>query len=141
MSKKELKQCETNVSNGYGVGKQVERTFTVDDSFLPSPTELAQYKEIDPQIVELLCSMTKKEQEARHELDRARIKAINKAESRQNRMNFWGMFFAFLALVVLMAVTVVALYLDRPWIATLFGVLSATTIIGLFMSPKTTTKQ
>lgn len=137
MSKKELKQKETNVARGNGdIGKELEQTFTVDDSFLPSPAELTQYKEIDPQIVDLLCRMSEREQKSRHELDKAKVKAICKSESRQYRINIWGMLFAFLALLVMMGVTALALYLDKSWIATLFGVISVTTIIGLFIAPK-----
>lgn len=139
MGKKELKQRETNVAKGNGViGKELEQTFTVDDSFLPTPAELIQYREVDPKIVDLLCKMSEREQLARHEMDKIRIKAIRKAESRQYRINVWGMAFAFLALLVMMAVTAWALYLDRTWIATLFGVISVTTIIGLFIAPKQT---
>lgn len=136
MSKKELKQRETNLSNGLSVGKELEQTITVDDSFLPSPAELDAYKQVDPKIVDLLCEMSRKEQEGRHNLDKARMKAIRKAESRAFRINIWGMVFAFFALVVMMGVTAWALYLDRPWIATLFGVISASSILGLFLAPK-----
>lgn len=41
MGKQELKQRETQVATGDGVGKQLEQTFTVDDNCLPSPQELA----------------------------------------------------------------------------------------------------
>ena len=137
MSKKELKQRERNVAKENGdVGKELEQTFTVDDSFLPTPTELIQYKEIDPQIVDLLCRMSEREQKSRHELDKVKVRAICKAESRQYRINIWGMLFAFLALLVMMGVTAWALYLYKPWIATLFGLISVTTIISLFIAPK-----
>ncbi|MDE6802875.1 MAG: DUF2335 domain-containing protein [Muribaculaceae bacterium] len=137
MSKKELKQRETNVANINGaIGKELEQTLTVDDSFLPSPEELTRYKEVDPDIVQLLCRMTEKEQDSRHKLDEQKLKIIKKSESRQFSINVWGMLFAFLSLVVMMGVTAFALYLNRPWIATLFGVLSASTIIGLFITPK-----
>lgn len=48
MGKQELRQRETNVSTKEGVGKQLEQTFTVDDSALPSPHELEAYQRIDP---------------------------------------------------------------------------------------------
>lgn len=43
MGKQELKQRETQVATGDGVGKQLEQTYTVDDNCLPSPQELAAY--------------------------------------------------------------------------------------------------
>jgi len=141
MSKKQLQQRETNVANPNGaIGKELEQTITVDDSFLPSPAELRQYQEIDPRIVNLLCDMSEREQKNRHSLDQKKAEIIRKSESRQYYLNVWGMIFAFLALVVMMLVTALALYLDRPWIATLFGVLSASSIIGLFIVPKTNTR-
>ena len=141
MSKKQLQQRETNVANPNGaIGKELEQTITVDDSFLPSPAELRQYQEIHPRIVNLLCDMSEREQKNRHSLDQKKAEIIRKSESRQYYLNVWGMIFAFLALVVMMLVTALALYLDRPWIATLFGVLSASSIIGLFIVPKTNTR-
>lgn len=141
MGKKEIRQRETNLSKTNGdYGKEVEQTLTVDDSFLPSPTELQQYKEVDPRIVQLLCDMSKSEQQSRHELDKIRLKAICKSDKRSYTINIWGMLFAFLALLVMMGVTAYALYLDRLWIATLFGVISVSTIIGLFITPKKSKK-
>lgn len=138
MSKKEIRQRETNLANvdGGAIGKETEQTFMVDDSFLPSPEELTEYKKVDPKIVDLLCRMSEKEQASRHKLEEQKLRIIKKSESRQFGINIWGMLFAFLALLVMMGVTAYALYLDRPWIATLFGVISATTIISLFIAPK-----
>ncbi|MDE7025699.1 MAG: DUF2335 domain-containing protein [Paramuribaculum sp.] len=137
MSKKEIRHRETNLANSNGaMGKELEQTLTVDDSFLPSPVELAQYKSVDPKIVDLLCKMSESEQNYRHKTDITKLKIIGKSESRQYRINIWGMFFAFLALVLMMGVTALAIYLDKPWIATLFGVISVGSIVGLFISPK-----
>lgn len=137
MSKKELRHRETNVANPNGaMGKELEQTLTVDDSFLPSPSELSQYQSVDPKIVDLLCKMSEREQAYRHKTDSTRIKIISKSESRQYRINIWGMFFAFLALVLMMGVAALAIYFDRPWIATLFGVISAASIVGLFIGPR-----
>lgn len=137
MGKKEIRQRQTDVSNvnGAAVGKELEQTLTVDDSFLPAPEELTKYKEIDTNIVELLCRMSEREQQARHKLDEQKLRIIRKSESRQFALNIWGMIFALLALVVMMGVAALALYLDRPWIATLFGVLSAASIVSLFIRP------
>ena len=48
-------------------------------------------------------------------------------------MNWWGMFFAFLALVTLVGLTSFALYLDKPWFAGVFGFATAVSIISLFV--------
>lgn len=69
MGKQELKQRETQVATGDGVGKQLEQTYTVDDNCLPSPQELAAYKNIDPRIVDYLINASVKEQDHRHKMD------------------------------------------------------------------------
>ena len=63
MGKHELKQRETQVATNNGVGKEMEQTITVDDNCLPSPQELAAYKEIDPRIVDYLINASVKEQD------------------------------------------------------------------------------
>ena len=78
------------------MGKQLEQTITVDDSALPSPQELEAYKRIDPRIVDLLIENTRKEQQHRHETDRMKLKILRRSESRIERINFWGMTFAYL---------------------------------------------
>ncbi len=54
MSKQQILQRRTEVPTQDGVGKQLENSLTVDDSYLPSPQELAAYKEINPDIVKFL---------------------------------------------------------------------------------------
>ena len=128
MGKQEIKQRETQVATGNGVGKQLEQTYIVDDNCLPSPQELAAYKEIDPRIVDYLINASVKEQEHRHKIDESKINLVRKANRQEGRMNWWGMFFAFFAIVVMVALTAYALYLDKPWFA---GVLGAGTLISV----------
>jgi len=96
MSKQEIKTRQTNVSTPDSRGHQVEQTYTVDDSFLPSPNELREYKEINPEIVKLLIDASKKEQEHRHYIDKQKIKAINKDSGSMHTINILGMVFRFL---------------------------------------------
>ena len=128
MGKQELKQKETQVSMGEGVGKQLEQTFTVDDNCLPSAQELAAYKAIDPRIVDYLINASVKEQEHRHRMDRDKYAMVRKADQRDGRINWWGMFFAFLSIVVMIALAGYALYLDKPWFA---GIIGATTLVSV----------
>lgn len=51
MAKQVVNQRETQVATQDGVGKQVVQTFTVDDTCLPSPDELAAYQKVDPNII------------------------------------------------------------------------------------------
>lgn len=128
MGKQELKQRETQVSTGNGVGKQLEQTYTVDDNCLPSPQELSAYKDIDPKIIDYLIEASVKEQNHRHKMDENKLSIIRKADTRDGRMNWWGMFFAFLAIVAMVALAGYALYLDKPWFA---GIMGGTTLVSV----------
>ena len=54
MAKQSFSIKGTNISNGETVGNHIEQTVSVDDNILPSPQELAAYKNIDPKIVDLV---------------------------------------------------------------------------------------
>lgn len=99
MAKQQIQQKETVVAGKEGVGQQLERTYTVDENSLPTPQELAAYKEIDPKIVTYLLDASAKEQQHRHKMDEEKINVIKKSESRIGRMNWWGMAFAFYLLL------------------------------------------
>jgi uncharacterized membrane protein len=133
MGKQELRQRETNVATSEGVGKQLEQTITVDDSALPSPQELEAYKQIDPRIVDLLIDNTRKEQQHRHETDLIKLKILRRSESRNERMNFWGMTFAFLSVALFVGLAGLALYLDHPWFAGISAFASLVTIVSIFV--------
>ena len=133
MGKQEIKQKETQVSTEQGIGKQLEQTYTVDDNCLPSPQELAAYKQIDPRIVEYLIDASIKEQNHRHKMDEKKLKIVAKADGRIGRMNWWGMFFAFLCLIALLAVVAYALYLDKQWLAGILGGTTIVSVISLFV--------
>ena len=133
MGKQELRKRETNVTTSTGMGKQVEQTITVDDSALPSPQELDAYKRIDPRIVDMLIENTRKEQQHRHETDKIKLKILRRSESRTERMNFWGMTFAFLSVGLFVGLTAWSLYLDHPWFAGLSAFTALITIVSIFV--------
>lgn len=80
MGKQEIKQRETRVATEDGVGKQLEQTYTVDDNCLPSPIELAAYKDIDPKIVDYLINASIKEQDHRHMMDSNKLDIIREVD-------------------------------------------------------------
>lgn len=133
MAKQEIKRKEAEVATKQGIGKQVEQVLTVDDSILPSPKELEEYQKVNPEIVEMILKHTSLEQNHRHKMDEMKIKAIGKANGRSERINIWGMFFAFLALVLMIGLCGYALYLDKPWFAGIFGGATIISIISLFV--------
>lgn len=133
MARQQIKQKETQVATNEGVGKQLESTLTVEDNILPSPQELQAYKEVDPKIVDMLISTSIKEQDHRHFLDKEKMDLIKKSDSRIDRLNWGGMFLAFLSVVTLVVLAAYALYLDRPWFAGIIGLTSVGAVASLFI--------
>jgi uncharacterized membrane protein len=96
MAKSEIKTKQTQIASQGANGQQLEQTFTVDDTCLPSPQELNEYKLIDPDIISFLLETSRLEQSHRHKIDIEKVKVIKREESRVFLVNWWGMFFAFL---------------------------------------------
>ena len=136
MSKKIIQSRETQVATQGGLGRSLEQNYTIDDSVIPSPQELAQYKEVDPRFLDYFFETAREEQKHRHEMDQMKMKVLRKSESRTERINWWGMLFAFLSIVVCMVVAAWALYLDRPWFAGVFGGLGLLSIVSIFVNGK-----
>lgn len=141
MGKQLINRKETQVATNGGVGKSLEQTYTIEDSALPSPQELAAYKEIDPRIVELLISMSKSEQEHRHITEKMKLKILRRTEGRDERISWWGMVFAFLSILAIIILAGWALYLNRPWFAGILGTIGIGSIVSIFVGPKGRVKQ
>lgn len=133
MGKHSISRKETQVSMGDSIGKQLEQTVSVDDNSLPSPLELQLYQQIDPSIIPFLIQTSVKEQEHRHNMDNEKLKILKNSERKNGRMNWWGMFFAFLSLILFMGVAAFALYLDKPWFAGIFGGTAILSVISTFV--------
>ena len=134
MPKQQINHKQTNVATQEGMGQQVEVSYTVSDIMLPSPQELAEYQKVDADIVPFLMEMAKNEQQHRHKMDEEKMKVLKSSESRITRINIWGMFFAFLALVTLVGLSALALYLDKPWFAGIFGFTAVVSIVSIFVN-------
>ncbi len=134
MSKKQISNKETKVATHGGIGQQYEQTVTVDDNTLPFPKELAEYKRVDPQIVEFLLKAASAEQTHRHKVEEDKVEIVKSAERRTTKMNWWGMFFAFLALLSLIGLSAFALYLNRPWFAGILTFATVISIVSLFVN-------
>ena len=133
MAKQQINRKETKVATNEGPGQQYEQIVTVDDNTLPTAQELADYKLVDPRIVDFLLETSKKEQAHRHKLEDEKVKIVKHSESRVSRMNWWGMFFAFLALILLIGLAAYALFLDKPWFAGVFGLSAVASILSVFV--------
>lgn len=115
------------------MGKQLEQTVSVDDISLPSPQDLLQYQQIDPKIIPFLIETSKKEQDHRHNMDNEKLRILKRSEQKNGRMNWWGMFFAFLSLILFMGIAAFALYLDKPWFAGIIGGAAILSVISTFV--------
>lgn len=134
MGKQSVSIKGTSVSNGNAVGNHVEQTLYMEDNLLPSPSELQAYKNIEPKIVDFLLESSMKEQAHRHKMDEEKMKVVKYTERKNGRMNWWGMFFAFLALILMVGLSAFALYLDKPWFAGIFGFSAVLGIISTFVN-------
>lgn len=141
MAKQQINRKETKVATQEGVGQQYEQVVTVDDNLLPTPKELADYKAIDPHIVEFLLQASIKEQEHRHSIEDKKVGIVKKAERRITLMNWWGMFFAFLTMAFFIGLSAFALYLDKPWFAGLSAFATMLTGMSLFLDKGKTGKK
>lgn len=133
MSKHSISTQSTAVKDGDKMGVSVEQTVQMEDMTLPSPQELENYKLVDPRIVDFLIEQAKKEQQHRHAMDKEKIKILKRSEGRTYSINWWGMLFALLALVVMMSLAGYAMYLDAQWLAGLFGLTSVASIVSIFV--------
>lgn len=123
-----------HVTAGNQMTNEVEQTLLIDDNLLPSPKEMGEYQRIDQNIVNLYINYTVLEQEHRHNMESGKLDLLTYKEHRMTRINICGLFFAFLALVLLICLTGFALWLDKPWFAGIFGFASVVSIIATFVN-------
>ena len=100
---------------------------------MPSPQDLEAYKRIDPNIITCIIDATIKEQEHRHYMETSKMELLKSNERKASRLNLWGMLFAFLSLLSIIAFSWKALSLNRPWFAGVFGGISTIAIISVFL--------
>lgn len=135
MAKQELKTRQTQVQGNNGdKGQQLEHTFTIDDSCLPSAAELQSYKDINPELINFLLETSKKEQEHRHQMDSKKMKTIVFDSKSMHRINMMGMFYAFIIMMAGLAFSGYLIYCDKDIIGTIFGGLSIITAASMFIN-------
>ena len=66
-------------------------------------------------------------------MDKEKLKILKNSERKTWRINWWGMFFAFLFLVLFLVVAAFALYLDKPWFAGVFGGIAIIAVVSSFI--------
>ncbi|MDR2087320.1 MAG: DUF2335 domain-containing protein [Dysgonamonadaceae bacterium] len=136
MAKSQLKTTETQIATTVANGRQVEETFTIDDTSLPSPQELNEYKLIDPNIISFLLETSKKEQLHRHKIDIEKVKIVKNESRVVFSINWWGMFFAFLVIAISMGLSAYLISIGKDIIGTIFGGTSIVIAASIFINKK-----
>ena len=120
----------------------VEQKTIVDDSMLPTAEELAKLKDVKPELVDWVMTRAEKEQEARIEFNRGRVKLAKKDLNGTIWVNVLSLIFAFVIVLGGMAATLWVLREGMTIVGTIFA---GTTLVGaaaLFTRiPKNRTKE
>lgn len=135
MSKKKAELTQTEMPTSVGATKHLQATVVVDDSPLPSPTELEAYRSIDPAIVHHLLQAAEREQQHRHSMDNAKVQILQEESKREIRINTLGMISAFFVVMAFVALTAFALWLDKGWFAGIFGLGALSSLVSIFLRP------
>lgn len=98
-------------------------------------------KEVDPRFVEFFIETAIAEREMRHKVAKDGIELLHKNNEQEYRIKMWGMLYALISLVLFIGLAVVALFFDKPWIASIFGVLSIGTVVTAFISGSKTNRE
>src|SRR5574344_530892 len=98
---------------------------------MPSAEELKKYKDIDPKFIDYFITASEKEQEHRHCSDMKKLNIIICVERRTGRLNFFGMLFAFLFIVVFTRVAGFPLNLGHRWFDGIVGLTGLVKIVSI----------
>lgn len=105
----------------------VEQRMEVDDSMLPAAEELAKLKEVKPELVDWVMARAEKEQEARIDFNKNRVKLAKKELGNTFCINILSLIFAFLIIIGGMVVTLWTLKEGMTIAGTIFA---GTTLVG-----------
>lgn len=132
MAKKEVNIAQQHNEDGNGLAQQSLARITEDDNCLPTPAELLEYQKVNPDLVGFFMETARKEQDHRHVIESRQVKVIEDSSKRDYRVNVWGMFFAFLSIIVFSGIACYSLYLGQVWMATFWGGGTLVSVIAIF---------
>ena len=136
MGKNSVKRTNATLQRPDAVGTLSEEHIVIDNNPMPSADELAKYQEVDSGLVSYFQRITDEERSFRHEVARQSVDLLARENKRGHRERLLGQVFAFLSLLVFLAITAWALYLDKAWLAGLFSTLSIAGIVSAFINGK-----
>lgn len=129
MAKRISEQATRHYSPEDGIERQVILRSAQDDSPMPTPQELAQYKEVDPSLVQFFMDLVKEEQKNRHELQRQTIEGVREVASKDYRINRLGMIIVAIITLALLGLSFVLLLNGFHWAGMIF---SGSTILMIY---------
>lgn len=96
-------------------GKVVLQARRLHQGPLPAPESLAQYENICPGAADRIISMAESE-----------LKAINKMRIKEYRAQRLGVILGFFAVIMVIALTGFAIYMDKQWVASAIAAIVST---------------
>lgn len=136
-TKREITQ--TNVQNSDSSGHQIQHKEYVDDNLLPDADEIAKLYAIDPTIMDFLKETSKAEMEFRHGYYYERLDIAERKERGKRRINYLGMTFAFILLLVGMCFSAMLIYLGHTITGSIFSGATILSGVALFIGKSTDT--
>lgn len=134
-TKREITQ--TNVQNSDSSGHQIQHKEYVDDNLLPDADEIAKLYAIDPTIMEFLKETSKAEMDFRHGYYYERLDIAERKERGKRRINYLGMTFAFILLLVGMCFSAMLIYLGHTITGSIFSGATILSGVALFIGKST----
>ena len=105
----------------------MEQRMELDDSMLPAAEELAKLKAVKPELVDWVMARAEKEQEARIDFNKKRVKLASRDINGTICVNVMSLVFAFLIIIGGMAATLWTLREGMTVAGTIFA---GTTLVG-----------
>ncbi len=135
MAKQCLKRTKIEGENGI-VGYSEEQHLTFSDSIIPCPEDLEALQRIDSGFAQFFMNAMNEEQKVRHKILSDRSEQIKIDSKKSSRNELIGMIFALISVLSFVGLTAYSLFLGSNIMAGIFGVLSLSSIVSVFVNGK-----
>jgi uncharacterized membrane protein len=107
----------------------IEQRTIVDDDLLPSAEELSKLKQVDDTIIRWILDCTAKEQDARHEFNKERMRLAH----RETGITITSLWLAFSMAFIILLLSGLFIYFEKEIAGTIFGGIGILTVIQSFL--------
>ncbi|QYJ68917.1 hypothetical protein [Flavobacterium litorale] len=139
MARQTRSQKNIQVHNNNGKGLHQENTEVFDDNLLPDASEIKALSEIDPEILNWLKLRAEKEQDFRHKIFSDRTKILKYDVEGEMRLNYLGMTYAFLIIVLGMCFSGLLIYWEHIITGSIFSGFTIIYAATLFYKKRSST--